>query len=183
MDLIFDIMGGAKTNLGLAKALQYKIADMRKLIGASSSDDPAKTAKAIVEALKSGKSCAIDAGDSIMTTELQTAPVVDSLKMIYGLLASELGVSTAFICGELTSGMAVTGEADVNANEDGIKDFFNSVYKPIISKLFKKEIKFRTDNWRKLSEFTSLIPYIESSLYMTDEQKKAFFDYIFEDNE
>lgn len=180
MDLIFDIMGGAKVNLGLAKALQYKISEMRKLIGASSSEDPMGRAKEIVEALKKGNSVAVDGQDSIMTTPLQTAPVVDALKMVYGLLASEIGVSISFVAGELTSGMAVTGEADVNANEDGIKDFFNSVFKPVISKLFKKDIKFKTDNWRKVKEYAQVIPYVESSMYMTEEQKKLFFEFIFE---
>ena len=33
---------------------------------------------------------------------------------------------------------ATSQEADVNANEDGIKDFFNSVFKPIHDKLFEK---------------------------------------------
>ena len=180
MDLIFDIMGGAKVNLGLAKALQYKISEMRKLIGASSSEDPMKKAKEIVEALKEGKSVAIDGQDNIMTTPLQTTPVVDALKMVYGLLASEIGVSISFVAGELTSGMAVTGEADVNANEDGIKDFFNSIFRPVISKLFNKEIKFKTDNWRKVKEYSQVIPYVESSMYMTEDQKKQFFEFIFD---
>lgn len=181
MDLVFDIMGGVKVNLGIGKALQYKIADMRKLIGASSSEDPSAVAKAVVEALKNGKSVAIDGQDNILTTPLQTAPVVEGMKLIYGLLASELGVSTSFVAGELTSGMAVTGEADVNANEEGIKDFFISVYKPVISKLFNKKIEFRSDNWRKLTQYASVIPYIESSLYMDEEQKKKFFNFIFEE--
>lgn len=181
MDLVFDIMGGVKVNLGIGKALQYKIADMRKLIGASSFEDPSAVAKAVVEALKNGKSVAIDGQDNILTTPLQTAPVVEGMKLIYGLLASELGVSTSFVAGELTSGMAVTGEADVNANEEGIKDFFISVYKPVISKLFNKKIEFRSDNWRKLTQYASVIPYIESSLYMDEEQKKKFFNFIFEE--
>lgn len=180
MSLIYDIMGGAKTNLGLAKALQYKIADMRKLISASAENDPMTRAKSIVEALKNGKSVGIDGQDNIVTTPLQTTPIVDALKMVFALLASELGVSTSFVCGELTSGMAVTGEADVNANEDGIKDFFNSVFRPVISKLFKKEIKFKTDNWRRVKEYAQVIPYIESSLYMPEEQKQEFFAYLFE---
>lgn len=180
MSLIYDIMGGAKTNLGLTKALQIKLADLRKTIATSSSEDAVSQAKAIAEALKNGKSVGIDAGDSIVTTELQTTPIVDGLKLVYGCLASLLGVSTSFICGELTSGMAVTGEADVNANEDGIKDFFNSVFKPIHDKLFDIKLTFKTDNWRKIKEFSSVIPYIESSLFITEEQKKKFFDFIFE---
>lgn len=180
MSLIYDIMGGAKTNLGLAKALQVKIADLRKTVATSSSEDAVAQAKSIVEALKDGKSVGIDAGDSIVTTELQTTPIVDGLKLVYGCLASLLGVSTSFICGELTSGMAVTGEADVNANEDGIKDFFNSVFKPIHDKLFDIKLTFKTDNWRKIKEFSSIIPYIESSMYLDEAKKKELINSIFE---
>lgn len=183
MGLVYDIMSSEKTNLGLAKAVQIKINDMRKLIAASSDEKPSDQAKAIAEALKDGRSVAIDAGDTIETTPLQTQPVIDGLKLVYGCLASLLGVSTSFVAGELTSGMAVTGEADVNANEDGIKDFFNSVFKPIHEKLFDKKITFKTDNWRKIKEFATVIPYIESSMYATDEQKQKFFEFIFEDNE
>ena len=180
MSLIYDIMGGAKTNLGLAKALQIKIADLRKTVATSSSEDAVAQVKKIVKALKEGKSVGIDAGDSIVTTELQTTPIVDGLKLVYGCLASLLGVSTSFICGELTSGMAVTGEADVNANEDGIKDFFNSVFKPIHEKLFDIKLTFKTDNWRKVKEFSSIIPYIESSMYLDEAKKKELINSTFE---
>ena len=179
MGLIFDIMGGAKVNLGLAKALQLKIADLRKTVATSSSEDAKKQAEAIAVALKDGKSTCLDAGDNIVTTPLQTQPIMDGLKLVYGCLASLLGVSTSFVAGELTSGMAVTGEADVNANEDGIKDFFNSVFKPIHDKLFNIQLKFKTDNWRKFKEFAQVIPYIESSMFITDEQKQEFFEYLF----
>ena len=181
MGLVYDIMSSAKTNLGLAKAVQIKINDMRKLIATSSSENPSEQAKAIAEALKDGKSVGIDAGDTIETTQLQTQPVVDGLKLVYGCLASLLGVSTSFVAGELTSGMAVTGEADVNANEDGIKDFFNSVFKPIHEKLFDKKIIFKTDNWRKIKEFATIIPFVESSMYIEDEQKKELLKSIFEE--
>lgn len=181
MGLVYDIMSSAKTNLGLAKAVQIKINDMRKLIATSSSENPSEQAKAIAEALKDGKSVGIDAGDTIETTQLQTQPVVDGLKLVYGCLASLLGVSTSFVAGELTSGMAVTGEADVNANEDGIKDFFNSVFKPIHEKLFDKKITFKTDNWRKIKEFATIIPFVESSMYIEDEQKKELLKSIFEE--
>ena len=179
MGLVFDIMGGAKVNLGLAKALQLKIADLRKTVATSSSEDAKKQAEAIAIALKDGKSTCLDAGDSIVTTPLQTQPITDGLKLVYGCLASLLGVSTSFVAGELTSGMAVTGEADVNANEDGIKDFFNSVFKPIHDKLFDIQLKFKTDNWRKFKEFAQVIPYVESSMFISDEQKQQFFEYLF----
>lgn len=180
MAFIFEIIRGAWVNVNLTKALQLKIADARKTIAASDAADPMQVASNVVSALKAGKSVFLDAGDEVKTTELQTQAIKDALSLVYGLLAGELGVSTSFICGELTSGMAVTGEADVNANEDGIKDFFNSVFKPIMDKLFGVSLKFKSDNWRRIKEFAQIIPFVETSEYIDDEKKRELLERLFE---
>ena len=180
MAFIFEIIRGAWVNVNLTKALQLKIADARKTIAASDAADPMQVASNVVNALKDGKSVFLDAGDEVKTTDLQTQAVKDALSLVYGLLAGELGVSTSFICGELTSGMAVTGEADVNANEDGIKDFFNSVFKPIMDKLFGVSLKFKSDNWRRIKEFAQIIPFVETAEYISEEKKRELLERLFE---
>lgn len=180
MAFIFEIIRGAWVNVNLTKALQLKIADARKTIAASDAADPMQVASNVVSALKNGKSVFLDAGDEVKTTDLQTQAIKDALSLVYGLLAGELGVSTSFICGELTSGMAVTGEADVNANEDGIKDFFNSVFKPIMDKLFNVSLKFKSDNWRRIKEFATIIPFVETAEYIDDEKKRELLERLFE---
>ena len=177
---IFEIIRGAWVNVNLTKALQLKIADARKTIAASDAADPMQVASNVVSALKDGKSVFLDAGDEVKTTDLQTQAIKDAISLVYGLLAGELGVSTSFICGELTSGMAVTGEADVNANEDGIKDFFNSVFKPIMDKLFGVSLKFKSDNWRRIKEFAQIIPFVETSEYIDEEKKRELLERLFE---
>lgn len=180
MAFIFEIIRGAWVNVNLTKALQLKIADARKTIAASDAADPMQVASNVVNALKDGKSVFLDAGDEVKTTDLQTQAIKDALSLVYGLLSGELGVSTAFICGELTSGMAVTGEADVNANEDGIKDFFNSVFKPIMDKLFGVSLKFKSDNWRRIKEFAQIIPFVETAEYISEEKKRELLERLFE---
>ena len=180
MAFVFEIIRGAWVNVNLTKALQLKIADARKTIAASDAADPMQVASNVVSALKDGKSVFLDAGDEVKTTDLQTQAIKDALSLVYGLLAGELGVSTSFICGELTSGMAVTGEADVNANEDGIKDFFNSVFKPIMDKLFGVSLKFKSDNWRRIKEFAQIIPFVETSEYIDEEKKRELLERLFE---
>lgn len=172
MELIFEILKAERVNVGLAQALQVKINRMREMISTSNADDPMKQAKNIVDALKGGKSVAIDAGDVIQTTDLQTQAVKDALLMVYGMLASDLGVSLSFICGELTSGLSVSGEANANFDESGIRDFFITVFKPIVDKLFGVSLRFKTDNWRKIREYAQILPYIESSALLTDQQKE-----------
>lgn len=180
MAFIFEIIRGAWVNVNLTKALQLKIADARKTIAASDAADPMQVASNVVSALKDGKSVFLDAGDDVKTTDLQTQAIKDALSLVYGLLAGELGVSTSFICGELTSGMAVTGEADVNANEDGIKDFFNSVFKPIMDKLFGVSLKFKSDNWRRIKEFAQIIPFVETAEYIDEAKKRELLERLFE---
>lgn len=172
MELIFEILKAERVNVGLAQALQVKINRMRETISTSNADDPMKQAKNIVDALKGGKSVAIDAGDVIQTTDLQAQAVKDALLMVYGMLASDLGVSLSFVCGELTSGLSVSGEANANFDESGIRDFFITVFKPIVEKLFGVSLRFKTDNWRKVREYAQILPYIESSALLTDEQKE-----------
>lgn len=172
MELIFEILKAERVNVGLAQALQVKINRMRETISTSNADDPMKQAKNIVDALKGGKSVAIDAGDVIQTTDLQTQAVKDALLMVYGMLASDLGVSLSFVCGELTSGLSVSGEANANFDESGIRDFFITVFKPIVDKLFGVSLRFKTDNWRKVREYAQILPYIESSALLTDKQKE-----------
>lgn len=172
MELIFEILKAERVNVGLAQALQVKINRMRETISTSNADDPMKQAKNIVDALKGGKSVAIDAGDVIQTTDLQTQAVKDALLMVYGMLASDLGVSLSFVCGELTSGLSVSGEANANFDESGIRDFFITVFKPIVEKLFGVSLRFKTDNWRKVREYAQILPYIESSALLSDEQKE-----------
>lgn len=172
MSLIFEILKAERVNVGLAQALQVKINRMRETISTSNADDPMKQAKNIVDALKGGKSVAIDAGDVIQTTDLQTQAVKDALLMVYGMLASDLGVSLSFVCGELTSGLSVSGEANANFDESGIRDFFITVFKPIVDKLFGVSLRFKTDNWRKVREYAQILPYIESSALLSDEQKE-----------
>ena len=172
MELIFEILKAERVNVGLAQALQVKINRMRETISTSNADDPMKQAKNIVDALKGGKSVAIDAGDVIQTTDLQTQAVKDALLMVYGMLASDLGVSLSFVCGELTSGLSVSGEANANFDESGIRDFFITVFKPIVEKLFGVSLRFKTDNWRKVREYAQILPYIESSALLTDKQKE-----------
>ena len=92
--------------------------------------------------------------------------------MVYGMLASDLGVSLSFVCGELTSGLSVSGEANANFDESGIRDFFITVFKPIVDKLFGVSLRFKTDNWRKVREYAQILPYIESSALLTDKQKE-----------
>lgn len=180
MGFIYDIFDCMNTNLGVARSLQIKISNMRSTISANAVHDPKEQAQRMVEGVKSGKAIMLDALDMLEQTQVNTDSVKNAILLVAGQLASEIGVPLSFVIGELSSGMAVTGEADANAEEQGIRDFWTSIFKPIVSKLYDVKIEFKTDNWRKIKEYAQTIPFIESSLYLSEEQKEKLVNDLFE---
>ena len=182
MGFIYDIFDCMNTNLGTARSLQVKIANMRNTISANAVNDPKEQAKNIVDAIKAGRAVMIDSADMLEQTAVNTESVKNAITLVAGQLASEIGVPLSFVIGELASGMAVTGEADANAEEQGIKDFWTSIFKPIVTKLYDIKIEFKTDNWRKIKEYAQLLPYIESSSILDYETKEKIINGLFEED-
>lgn len=174
MSMIYDILVSMNTQVGLAKALQIKINSLRSTVGANGKDEPIEQAKAINEALKEGRSVLLDKNDTVETLTLNSDSVKNAMNLVYGQLAGDIGVSLAFVSGELASGMSATGEADSNATEEGIQDFFNSVFKPVCDKVYSWKLSFITDDWRYSSTMIDKLLIVENSSILSQEQKTVY---------
>ena len=80
----------------------------------------------------------------------------------------------------MTTGISTTGEADELAVDRGLKYFFFAIFKPIVDNLFDLSTQMKTDNWRKLSTVSNLVPIIESSSIISDERKEKLIEELFE---
>jgi len=176
MAIIYDILTSLNTQVGLAKALQIKISNLRGTVSAVGKDEPIEQAKKINESLKTGRSVLLDAKDTVETLKIDAGSIESAIKFVCALIASELGVSLSFITGELTTGMSATGEADANADEYGFQDFFNSIFKPVCDKLYNWDLRFISDDWRYFSAMIGSLIAVENSSLLSEEQKKAFAD-------
>lgn len=96
------------------------------------------------------------------------------MTLIYSQLCAEIGMPLSFVTGELTSGMSATGEADTNQQEEGLQDFFNSIFKPSCDKLYGWNLRFVSDDWRYFSAMIGSLIVVENTSLLSDEQKKAF---------
>lgn len=174
MGLIYSVMNSAHTQIKLSESVQVKIEKLRENITIMTAEDAIKQAKAVVEALKGGKSIMIGSGDSVIQTIINSESVEKALDMINSLLAADIGLSLSFVSGKLTSGMSVTGEADTNYEDIGIKDFWVSIWKPICSKLYDSpKVTYKTDRWRSLEPKMRALTYIENSTLIDDNTKTA----------
>ena len=146
------------------------------------SDDAKRQANEINDALKSGDSVLLAKADEIIQTAINSESTSKAIEIFNTALASDLGLSLSFVSGALTSGMSATGDADINYEDTGIKDFWVTIWKPICIKLYGKDgVKYKTDRWRYLEAKLKSLVYIESSLLFTDEQKQEYANDILND--
>lgn len=176
MAMIYDILTSMNTQVGLAKSLQIKISGLRGVVSAAGKDEPIQQAKDVNQALIKGQSVLIDQKDTIETLKLDSTSVQESINMIYGLLASDIGMPLSFVNGELATGMSATGEADSNQQEEGLQDFFNSVFKPVCDKLYNWNLQFVSDDWRWFNAMIGSLISVENSSLLSEEQKQLFAD-------
>ena len=174
MSMIFDILSSMNTQVGLAKALQIKIDKLRATVSAAGKDEPIEQATSINESLKKGNSVLLDKNDQVDILTINSQSVKDAMELVNSLLASDLGVSLSFVNGALTSGMSATGEADVNQDEYGFQDFFNSIFKPTCDKLYKWDLNFISDDWRYSEAMLANLIIVENSAILSDEQKQVY---------
>jgi hypothetical protein len=174
--MIYDILASMNTQVGLAQALQIKINNLRGTVSVAGSDEPIKQAKDINEALKEGRSVLLDKNDQVEVLTINSDAVSSAITLVNSQLASDLGMPLSFVNGELTTGMSATGEADTNQQEEGLQDFFNSIFKPICDKLYEWDLRFVSDDWRYFSSMIGSLIIVENSGLLSPEQKKAFAD-------
>jgi hypothetical protein len=176
MSMLYDILSSMNTQVGLAKALQIKISNLRATVSKDGKDEPINQAKDINASLKAGRSVLMDEKDKVETLTINSESTQAAFQFVCSLIASELGVSLSFVTGELTTGMSATGEADQNADEYGFQDFFNSIFKPVCDRLYDWNLTFISDDWRYFSSMIGSLIAVENSGLLSPEQKKSFAD-------
>lgn len=182
MSLIYAVMDSANTQVNLSRSIQIKISKLRDNISVLTSDDAIKQVNNINDALKNGNGVLVDVLDMIEQTKIDSSSITAALEMFYKGLASVLGLSMSFVSGVLTSGMSATGDADINYEDAGIKDYWTSIWRPIMLKLYgEKNVKYRTDRWRTIGQKLQNLILIENSTLISDEQKMEYAQDILND--
>lgn len=177
--LLYNVVDGLNTSINVTKAVKYMASLLREKTNKESSADIIKQAKEIVQSLKDGKPVLIDSEDKLESGTVDVKPVESAVDFICGRIAGELRVSLSYVNGKMTSGISSTGEADEQANERGIEIIFNSIFKPLVDSLFNVDLQFQSDNYHRLSAYSKILPIIESSDIIDDEQKAEFVKEMF----
>lgn len=148
--LEYCVIGALNKSLNLAKALQFKMSDMRSSTGTVDSAEVEAQAIKIAKALGQGKDVLLDAQDMLSLLKPDLDSVKESVEFLNQKRAFYLKMPKAYIAGEQTGGIGSTGEADQKAIERGLKNYFFSIIKPTIKDLWGVDLSYKTQDFRQI---------------------------------
>lgn len=171
-NMIYWIIRSTNTNVRLSNSILVKISKLRELVANDDAEGVIKQAEEINNALKSGNSVITDKEDSLERMQIDADSTVKALEIAFSLIAGLLGLPISFFNGILTTGLTQTGDSDNLAIERGLIPFYYSIMKPCTEKLFNIKTKFIKDNTSRIKTLTEILPALELTDLLTQEQKQ-----------
>lgn len=170
--LLYNIIATCNTGLNLSKALKIGISKLRETVSNENKEPIIAQIQAINEAMKAGKSVALDKEDTVSAVGFDFTSTEKGMEIFLSLIANLLGFPQSYLSGIISGGLNNTGENDTLAVERGLLFYFNSIFKPTTDKLLGTNLKFKSSNWRKLAEMKDFLPALEMTTLLTDEEKQ-----------
>lgn len=174
--MIYWIIRATNTNVKISNAVLVKIARLRELVAKEDADDVVKQAKEINDAIKSGNSIIADKDDTMERLEIKSQSTKEALDVVFSLISGLVKMPLSFVNGELTTGLTQTGDSDNLAIERGLKNYYYTILKPCSEKLFDAKSSFVSDNTARLKTLIGILPQLELSEILTDEEKRLIVE-------
>jgi hypothetical protein len=178
----YCVLSSLNKSLNLAKAVQIKINDLRTSVSLADSAVAKAQAKSIAQSLKNGNDILLDGKDEVVTATIDTAPTEKAIGFLDAKRAFILGLPLAYVTGEQTGGIGSTGEADMRAVERGLKQYFESVLKPVLKALFGVDTEFKSQDFREMNTALETLKTFDlvSEEYLSSEAKKEVLARLFD---
>jgi hypothetical protein len=148
--LEFCILCSLNKTVNIAKAVQLKMDGMRSSVSLLDAGVAQAQGRSIATALRAGQDVMIDAKDDITTATPNIEPTEKAMEFLDAKRANALDLPISWINGEQTAGIGASGEADMRATEQGLKQYYFSIIKPVLLVLFECKTKFKSQDSRLL---------------------------------
>lgn len=150
--LEYCTLASLNKSMNVSAAIQIKMKELRGSTGLNDSAEVKAQAVLIAKGLGEGKDVAIDAGDIIETAVPDLTAINQSIEYLNQKRSFYLGLPEAYIKGVLTGGLNSSGEADTNAIERGLKNYYVSIIKPVIEALLDVKTSYKSQNFKQIEE-------------------------------
>lgn len=168
-------------SMSVAKAVQLKLADLRKSVGAFDNDKVMAQAASIAAALNKGVDVAMDGGDKVESTSPDLTATTAAIDFITQKLSFYLGMPASWVTGLANKGLGDTGEGDAKAVERGLKAYFFPIVKPVSEVLFGVKLTFKSEDFYGLNTATQTLQTFEatSEQFLSAENKLGIINKLF----
>lgn len=147
----YCLLAGMNKQLHISQAMQIKINELRSSVSLNDSTVAVAQAQSIASALKKGNDVMIDKNDEVAVLSVNMDASEKGMDFLAQKKAWILSVTAAYLSGEQTSGIGSTGENDSRALENGLKQYFLTIIKPVCDLLFDIDCKFRSRDFRDIA--------------------------------
>lgn len=173
-EMEFCVVSSLFKTVNLAKAVQFKMNEMRSSVSLADSSVTIQQAQAIATALRTGKDVLLDSKDEITTSTPDVAPTEKAIAFLDAKRAFHLSLPMAYISGQQSAGIGSTGDADARAVDRGLKQYFASIIQPVFEAVFGVDVEFRPEDTRQIESGLEVIKAFElvSDQYLSAETKR-----------
>ncbi len=169
--LLFECLGFVLTaldkNITVANALIYKLHALSEQISHASSIEPIiSQIKSLNDGIREGKGGYIDALSSIETIEIKTASAQQATDLIYGLIATIVGLPKSDLFGEVTTGLGNGDNGDERREHLAHRRYFHDILAGVLYSVWGRPFSYKTPP----ADLTSLIDaaaFIETTTLLT----------------
>lgn len=153
-------------SMNLSVAIQMKMSDLRQSTGLIDSASVKAQAVTIAKALGNGRDVLIDAKDVIENAVPDLTAIKNTIDYLSEKRAFYLGLPKSYLCGEMTEGIGTTGESDTKATERGLKNYYQSIIRPVLKMLFEVECSYKSQDFRNIDSAVKAL----QTFAVTDEE-------------
>ncbi len=143
--------------INISKAVQIKMNDMRASVNLTDAADVKAQGVALASSLARGKDVMLDAKDMIMTQIPDLTGIQTAIEFINEKRSFYLGMPECYISGEQTGGLNADGTGDAKAIERGLKNYYQSVMKPVFEALFDAETTYKSQDFTQITSASDML--------------------------
>lgn len=138
-------------SMNLSAAIQMKMSDLRQSTGLNDSAQVKAQAISMAKALSAGRDILMDAKDVVANAVPDLTAITASIDYLSEKRAFYLGLPKSYLCGEMTEGIGTTGESDTKATERGLKNYYESIIRPVLTMLFDIKPTYKSQDFRQVT--------------------------------